>query len=287
MSRPLRIEFEGATYHITSRGNAKQFIFLDNNDKEEFLEVLYLVVERFNWLCHTYCLMDNHYHLIIETPEGNLSRGMRWLNGVYTQKFNLKHKRVGHLFQGRYKSILVDKDSYLLTLSRYVVLNPVRAGLVKRPEDWQWSSYRSTIGKDKRLPFLTIEWILSQFGDNKIEAISRYNEYILNGIDKNFPWQDLRGQIILGSDSFIEKIGKFLKEKEILKEVPRKQRYSIRPRLDELFTEEGLKDKTSKDETIYNAYVLYGYTMNNISEYLNVHYATISRAVKRAEKRKK
>ena len=114
MSRPLRIEFPGAVYHITSRGNAKQLIFLDDLDKRKFLKVLSSVIERFNWLCHAYCLMSNHYHLVIETPEGNLSRGMRQLNGVYTQIFNQKHKRVGHLLQGRYKAILVEKESYLL-----------------------------------------------------------------------------------------------------------------------------------------------------------------------------
>ena len=116
MARPLRIEFPGAVYHVTSRGNAKQAIFLENEDNHKFLEVLSTVVDRFNWLCHAYCLMRNHYHLMIETPEGNLSRGMRQLNGVYTQVFNQRHIRVGHLLQGRYKAILVEKDTHLLSL---------------------------------------------------------------------------------------------------------------------------------------------------------------------------
>jgi REP element-mobilizing transposase RayT len=119
MARPLRIEFPGAVYHITSRGNAKQTIFLENQDRHKFLEVLSTVIERCSWLCHAYCLMKNHYHLMIETPEANLSRGMRQLNGVYTQLFNQRHKRVGHLFQGRYKAILVEKDTHLLSLCRY------------------------------------------------------------------------------------------------------------------------------------------------------------------------
>ena len=133
MARPLRIEFEGALYHVTSRGNARQHIFLHDSDRKKFFDVLADVVERFQWICHAYCLMDNHYHLVIETPEANLSRGMRQLNGVYTQVFHRRHGRVGHLFQGRYKAILVEKESYLLELAKYVVLNPVRAGLVSYP----------------------------------------------------------------------------------------------------------------------------------------------------------
>ena len=146
MARPLRIEYDGALYHITSRGNERKAIFRDDEDRIGFLEALQKVNERFNWICHAYCLMNNHYHLIVETPDGNLSKGMRQLNGVYTQYFNRKHHRVGHIFQGRYKSILMEKESYLLEVGRYVVLNPVRAKAVKKPEDWNWSSYRSTVG---------------------------------------------------------------------------------------------------------------------------------------------
>lgn len=132
MARPLRIEIPGAIYHITSRGNAREPIFLDDGDYADFLNLLSLNLKRFNWILHAYCLMGNHYHLLIETPEGNLSRGMRQLNGTYTQWFNRKHNRVGHIFQGRYKAILVEKDSHLLELCRYVVLNPVRANMVKK-----------------------------------------------------------------------------------------------------------------------------------------------------------
>lgn len=133
MARPLRIEFNGALYHVTSRGDRHEAIHEDDKDRERFLEVLAEVVERFNWVCHAYCLMSNHYHLVVETPDANLSKGMRQLNGVYTQASNRRHHRSGHLFQGRFKGILVDKDSYLLELTRYVVLNPVRARMVKAP----------------------------------------------------------------------------------------------------------------------------------------------------------
>ena len=164
MARPMRIEFPGAVYHVTARGNERKKIFRQDRDKEDYLEILALVLGRFGWLCHSYCLMDNHYHLIIETPRGNLSRGMMQLNGNYAQHFYRKYNRVGNLFQDRYNAILVEKETYLPELSRYVVLNPVKARIVQLPEEWPWSSYRAIIGKTRKPDFLTIDWILSQFG---------------------------------------------------------------------------------------------------------------------------
>lgn len=161
MARPLRLEFPGAIYHVTARGNAQNDTFLDDEDRQLFLACLGEIVTRLNWLCHAYCLMDNHYHLLIETPEGNLSRGMRQLNGVYTQRFNRRHKRVGHLFQGRFKAIVVERDSYLLELCRYVVLNPVRARMVKHIEHYPWSSYPATMGLVPKAAWLSTDWLLS------------------------------------------------------------------------------------------------------------------------------
>ncbi len=146
MARPLRIEFANALYHVTSRGNGRQAIFLDDQDNRKFLELLSKTVERYRWICHAFCLMGNHYHLIIETPEANLSQGMHHLNMNYCQAHHKRYNTVGHLFQGRFKAIVVDRESYLLELARYVVLNPVRAGLVSHPEDWPWTSYRVTAG---------------------------------------------------------------------------------------------------------------------------------------------
>src|SRR5215469_5219135 len=146
MARPLRIQYDGALYHVTSRGNERKAVFRDDTDRELFLNILAGVTERFHWLCHAFCLMDNHYHLVIETPDANLSKGMRQLNGVYTQAFNRRHRRVGHLFQGRFKAILVQKESHFLEVCRYVVLNPVRARSVVTPQQWRWSSYGATAG---------------------------------------------------------------------------------------------------------------------------------------------
>jgi len=193
MARPLRIEYEGAVYHVTSRGNAGEPIFRDEEDRETLLATIKKVIDRYNYLCHAYCLMDNHYHLIIETPEGNLSKGMRQLNGVYTQAFNKKHKRAGHIFQGRYKAILIQKDSHLLEVCRYVVLNPVRAGIVKRPDEWKWSSYRGTAGQRKAHPCLTTDWILGQFGKRKKQAQKAYREFVKAGMGEEGIWKEVKG----------------------------------------------------------------------------------------------
>jgi putative transposase len=147
MARPVRLEFGGALYHVTARGDRREAIYEDDVDREHFLDVLGQVVGQFNWCCHAYCLMSNHYHLVIATPDGNLSKGMRQLNGVFTQWSNRRHHRTGHLFQGRYKAILVDADSYLLELTRYVVLNPVRAHVVDSPAKWPWNSYQAVMGE--------------------------------------------------------------------------------------------------------------------------------------------
>jgi len=174
LARLLRLEFAGALYHVTARGNERHTIFLGDGttDRVRFLEVLGDVCKRFNWICHAYCLMSNHYHLLIETPEANLSRGMRQLNGVYTQYVNRAHERIGHLFQGRFKGILVEKESYLLELARYIVLNPVRAGMVRAPGEWPWSSYLATAEEEVSPPFLTTDWLLRAFADSRGRAVA-------------------------------------------------------------------------------------------------------------------
>ena len=210
MARPLRIEYPGAVYHVTSRGNARRKIYLDDEDREMFLATLAWVGERFGWICHSYCLMGNHFHLLIETPKPNLSLGMRQLNGVYTQRFNRRHKKAGHLFQGRFKAILVERDSYLLELARYIVLNPVRAKMVNRPEHYAWSSYRPTLGTAPVPAGLTIDWVLSQFARTKPVARKRYAAFVREGVGLTSPWRELKGQVLLGSPGFIKKMAPHL-----------------------------------------------------------------------------
>ena len=173
MARPSRIEFAGALYHVTSRGDGREAIFLSDDDRRLFLDGLSAVVRDCNGAVHAYCLMDNHYHLLVETPDGNLSQGMRQLNGVYTQHFNRQQGRVGHVFQGRYQGILVQKEAYLLELARYVVLNSVRAGRVRSPAEWPWSSYRATAGLGDAPAWLCIDWLLSAFSERRSEAVAR------------------------------------------------------------------------------------------------------------------
>lgn len=187
MARPLRIEFPGALFHVTSRGNARAPIFFDDPDRHLFLDILGLVVESHRWLCHAYCLMTNHYHLLVETPETNLSRGMRQLNGLYTQRLNRRHNRVGHVFQGRFKGILVERESHLLELARYVVLNPVRANVVRAAEDYPWSSLRATFGIAPAPNWLAVGALLAPFGSR-----SRYRDFVREGTGTRTPWTELQ-----------------------------------------------------------------------------------------------
>lgn len=275
MARPLRLEFTGALYHITSRGDRREDIYEDDTDRKTFLSVLNNICDTYNWVCHAYCLMGNHYHLLIETPDANLSRGMRQLNGVYTQKYNRAHGRVGHVFQGRYKAILVEKENYLLELSRYIVLNPVRAGMTRSARDWPWSSYRATVGQRKGLKCLNAEWILAAFGKRKSVAIERYKIFVTEGKGQPSPWTLLQHQVYLGSEQFIEKMQSFIDEDKDLSEVPSSQR---RPKPKEL----GYYEVTSQDRNsaIVNAYQSGGYTMKEIGCHFGVHYSTVSGIIK-------
>lgn len=275
MARPLRLEFKGAVYHLTSRGNARQKIYFSDTDRALFLETLAQVVSRYGWICHAYCLMANHYHLLVETPKANLSIGMRQLNGIYTQSFNRRHRRVGHLFQGRYKAILVQKESYLLELCRYIVLNPVRVKGGAEMGAWKWSSYRATAGLASVPGFLSINWVLEQFGKNQATAHKRYREFVRDGL-KNRPWEELRGQIYLGSEAFIEKHS--AQDNEI-KEIPRAQRKAVKPTLERIFAKGG-------ESGIAQAYREHGYRLHEIATHLGVHYATVSRRLKQIERRK-
>ncbi len=280
MARPLRIEYPGAVYHITSRGNARAVIYSTDIDRQNFLEVLAATVKKYNWLCHAYCLMDNHYHLIIETPDPNLSLGMRQLNGVYTQTFNRTYQRVGHVFQGRYKSILIEKESYLLELCRYVVLNPVRAGMVSEPDSWKWSSYKSTAYTRSKSNFLTTDWVLGHFSENSSEARQGYKEFILEGLSNQVqPWKELVGQIFLGSESFVARIEELFGDKREIKEIPRAQRYPGRPSLPRLFGDNPTESRQHRNNKILEAHLSYGYTLKEIADHLDLHYATISRVV--------
>jgi REP element-mobilizing transposase RayT len=219
MARPLRIEFPGAVYHVTARGDRREPIFEHYDDRLLFLDLLAKEVAQQHWLVYAFCLLDNHYHLLLETPEPNLVKGMRRLNGVYTQAFNRRHDRVGHVLQGRYKSILVDKDTHLLELTRYVVLNPVRAGM---------ASYLPTAGKVACPPWLAVDRVLDLFGADPAQARRAYARFVAEGIGAPAPWRDLRGQIFLGSEAFHARMEKLLSGQPV-RGVPRRQLAPARP----------------------------------------------------------
>lgn len=215
MARPLRLEFSGALYYITARGNAQQPIFQDDTDRKRFLQLLGHEVQQQQWRCYVYCLMGNHYHLVIETPQPNLSRGLRRLHGTYTQWFNRRHRQVGHLLQGRFKSLLVEKESYLLELCRYVVLNPVRAHMVATVHDWPWSSYRATRGPQPAYAWLDVPGILSFFDADPEQARAAYQQFVRDGLVQPTPWSQITGQIFLGSPSFRERMERLVAGKPL------------------------------------------------------------------------
>ncbi len=262
---------------MTSRGDRREEIYLGDEDREVWLEVLGQVCERFNWVCHAWCQMTNHYHLLIETPEANLAQGMRQLNGVYTQRLNRAHDRVGHVFQGRYKAILVERESYLLELARYVVLNPLRAKMVRQLENWRWSSYLATCGQVESPAWLQTDWILAQFGQRRSNAIARYVAFVHEGARLPSVWSNLQGQIYLGSEAFVEKMQALIEQKPGLTEIPRAQRRAITQALSDFAA------AYPRDEAMARAYLSGQHTMAEIARYLKVHYATVSRAVKRFE----
>ena len=301
MARPLRIEFPGALYHITARGNAGQDIFLEARDSQRFLELLGEVATRCRWRCTAYCLMTNHYHLVVETPAANLAHGMRQLNGRYTQAFNFRHQRGGHLFQGRYKAILVDREAYLKEVCRYVVLNPVRAGLAPDARAWRWSSYRATLasgqgggGQGGRDPagaaqdWLAVRDLLALFAAEPEAAARIYAGFVAEGASGSTSgsaaghatglWDRLEGQIYLGAAGFAEAMRAQMGAKGAATEVPRVQREAP-PRPLPAFA----RRYPDRREAMARAHLGGGYSQAAVARHFGVHYSTVSRAARRLQ----
>jgi len=256
---------------VTTRGNGQGPIVAGDADYELLLELLGDVVGGFRWLCHSYCLMPNHYHLVVETPEPNLSRGMRQLNGIYAQTFNRRHGRVGHLFGGRFKAILVQQESYLLNLCAYVVRNPLRW----RPplatlDDYRWSSYRALAGRAPAPSWLTTAWVLAQFGRRRRDAQRRYTEFVAEAIGDS-PWNDLKGGLYLGSDDFARA---HAVDDDLEAEIPFAHRQPVRRTLSDIFETEGA-------QALLVAHRDHGYHLRELAAFCGVHYSTISRRISR------
>lgn len=276
MGRPLRIEYAGALYHITSRGNERKKIFLEDGDRKKFLGILEDYYDRYEILIRSYVLMNNHYHLILETPKGSLLKVMHGLNGGYTGYFNRKYGRSGHLFQGRDKGIIIDKDTYLIPLSRYVHLNPVKAKIVEGPEEYRWSSYPGYIGKGKENGWVEYSWILSQFGRGRLRAKRRYRGYTEEALKKKIenPLKCLHSQVILGGEEFIKGIKGMLTGKGLSQEIIERKRLIEYPLLDEVVRRVAKAFKI--DEGVIRAKGGRANTARRVALYLTQRYTGLS-----------
>lgn len=286
MSRPLRIEFPGALYHVTSRGDRREDIFLDDADRARFLAVVAQGVARFDAQLLAYCLMSNHYHFVLHTRRGNLSALMRHINGIYTQAFNRRHAKVGHLFQGRFKAILVDREAYLLEVCRYVELNPVRAAMVAAPGDWPWSSYRANVGQAAETPWLGSRdlwgYLLGQDTASELDrarAQRMYAELVANGQGVALWDEGLNRQIYLGDDQFV---GRMLEAA-----IPSSKRSTTVPKIQRSSTKtlsEWLKHCDSREEALRRAHSESGLTMAAMAAELGITPARVGQLIARAER---
>jgi putative transposase len=287
MARPLRIEFAGAVYHVTSRGDRRESIFVDDQDRSTLLAVVGHALSRFDAEMLAYCLMGNHYHFVLHTRQANLSRLMRHINGVYTQLFNRRHSKAGHLFQGRFKGILVDRDAYLLEVCRYVELNPVRAGLVKTPQTWHWSSYRAHVGLSSAPAWLDVDglhgYVLGRSASSAADhrrAAARYAELVAAGA---MPLWDgaLRQQIYLGDEAFVERMQARVEPRRIrAREIPKIQRRKPNS------LQQWLGSRDSREEALYRAYTESGLSMSTMAAELGLSVSRVSRLIAKAEQAK-
>lgn len=277
MARPLRLEFPGALYHVTCRGNRREHIFRDRADRLAWFDKTERVCQRFHFIVHAFCQMTNHLHLLIETPEGNLGQGMRQLNSAYSQYYNRRHDLVGHVMQGRYKAILVQKDSYLRELARYIVLNPVRAGIADQPGQWEWSSYRLMLGEPAP-SWMTIDWLLACFGADRVAATQGYQDFVRAGIGQEDPLRKVKFQCLLGDEAFIAQ-HRGSAEKMVSCEIAREQR-----RAHAMSLEEYALKFNPREAAMAEAYKSTAFSMSQIAAHFGVSVKTVSRVIAAIER---
>lgn len=285
MARPLRIEFPGALYHVTASGDRREHIVQDDDDRERLLHVLGQGLARFDAQALAYCVMDNHYHWVLRTHRANLSQLMRHINGVYSQAFNRRHGLVGHLFQGRFKAIVVDRDAYLLEVCRYVELNPVRAAMVAAPQDWPWSSYRAHVGLCPSPPWLDTAGLHGLvLGHDAHTALQRrqaakaYADLVAAGRDVKLWDQGLRQQIYLGDEDFVERVQRAIEPQQArAKAIPRAQRSMPKT------LQAWLAECASRELALWHAYTDSGISMTAMASELGLTVGRISQLIKRVE----
>jgi len=286
MGRQLRIEYPGAHYHVTSRGNERKDVFKSQKDREKFLQYLESAVRRYDAVIHAYCLMSNHYHLLIETPAGNLSKIMQHINGAYTNYFNVKRKRSGHLFQGRYKAIVIEADEYAQQLSCYIHLNPVRSNMVAKPEEYRWSSYSEYIGKRKRPEWLVTSFILDNFGKGE-ESFRNYRKLVEEslGRDHESPFFGVVASTILGSENFVSELTeKHADGKQHDRDLSAARKLMTKPSLRAIL--EGVqnistKSRVTKNAGIYLCHQYSGVRLKEIGEKFGIKESAVSQASRR------
>jgi len=278
MARPLRIHIPGALYHVISRGNARQKIFLDDGDDAYFLSRLAATTSRFAVRCYAYCLMINHYHLLLEPGRLPVWRLMQQLNSSYSQRFNRRHQRVGHLLQGRYKAFIIDREHYFRRVLRYIVLNPVRARLATHPAEWRWSSYRATAGLEPPPTFLAADAVWKAFDADSTLARQAYVAFVAS--HPRTPLDAPTGPIVCGSDRFVARVGLEIEPHHADREIVYAERFACRPSLGELFA--GSVDTQALDAAMWRAFARHGYTLREIGGVVGRPPATVWRRIRRA-----
>jgi len=292
MARPLRIVYPGAFYHVTARGNERKDVFKSRKDRVKFLAYLETASERYDAVIHAYCLMNNHYHLLLETPSGNLPQIMRHINGAYTTYFNVNRKRSGHLFQDRYKAFLVALDEYAKELSRYIHLNPVRAKAVGTPEDYEWSSYRYYIGKERKPEWLYSDFILGYFGKRVSTAQKKYQQFVtmLSDQEHKSPLSEVISSTMLGSPDFVNLIKeRYLEGKNADKNVPALKELSRKASMEEIVEvvecECGEEQKLARNIKLYLCQKYSGKKLKEIGDYFGIGESGVSQASRRVAQR--
>ena len=296
MTRPLRLSFENAFYHITSRGNRREKIFYSDRDKEVFLKRLKEMLIKYSTICYAYCLMDNHYHIFIKTNKSNLSQGIHYLNSSYANWFRNKHQIIGPLFQGRFKSILVDADNYALVLSAYIHLNPLRAGIIKQLEDYPWSSYLDYLNLRKS-DMTDPSFVLKSIDQDTFKAMNKYREYVSESQNMKDPIKESYHHIALGSATFIERVKEKIEHLGRRREIP-STRFQSKHDVDTIITKmtqalpierkrifDKKRGNLNRSLAIYLIKRFTPLSLSEIGELFKMDYSAVSQAAKRFEQK--
>jgi len=279
MSRPLRVHVPGVLLHVFARGNDKARIFIDDEDCQSFIDVLATTLERFGVECVMYCLLGNHYHLLVVPHEHPVSRLMQQLNAAYCQRFNRRHARVGHVMQGRFGARLVQDGEYARTVLRYLALNPVAAGVVAAPDEWAWSGYRAVLGLDRAPDFLSLQYVWSAFGSSDPDiGRARLVEFVRAAVPECFP-----NPLLHGDDRLARHLAPRIEPHQSNPDFTYSCRFATRLTLSALL--DGCVDRISLEDAVHAAFYRHGYTLAAIGDVVSRDPSTVCRWIQRAAAR--